>query len=54
VRLLTLLNIIGGVLSLSAGFLTAHLGLVAFALSKSIFGLVVMLAAVPLARNKYE
>lgn len=54
VRLLTFLNVVGGALSLSAGFLTAHLGLVAFALSKSIFGLVVMLAAIPLARRKYD
>lgn len=54
VRLLTFLNIVGGVLSLSAGFLTAQFGLVAFALSKSIFGLVVMLAAIPLARHEYD
>ena len=54
VRLLTFLNVLGGILSLSAGFFSAHLGLVAFALSKSIFGLVVMLAAVPLLRKKYE
>lgn len=53
VRLVTILNLVGGVLSLSLGALTSQYGTVAFALSKAVYGSVTLLAGIPLLKKKY-
>lgn len=53
VKLLTILNLVGGVLSLSLGALTSQYGTVAFALSKAAYGSVTLLAGIPLLKKKY-
>lgn len=51
VRLLTLLTVSGGALSLIAGFIAAPLGMEAFALCKALYGTIIMLAAATLVRS---